>query len=134
MKTFKLSAAQGDVMFLKLDEAPDFKGYEEVRPEANGDIILTHSETGHHHVMEADTASLYRLPDEPYEALLIVDKPTELKHLRDHDTHEAIKFEEGAYRVRRQRQAVPFGAANDVLKPLTPEQQREQNKYMPAFD
>lgn len=106
MKTFKTHAAQGDVLFLKIDGLP--KGVQMVNPE-NGKVIVAHSETGHHHVMDAKTTTMYRLPEEIYEAFLVVKAPTDLSHERGFDTHESIRFEPGTYRVRRQREYTPEG-------------------------
>jgi hypothetical protein len=72
--------------------------------------VVAHSETGHHHVIAADTADFFTLPD--------VDKvvgdvvgwirtvlDTELVHKRSHDTHESLFLPAGGtYEVRHQRQ------------------------------
>ena len=106
MKTFNTTVAQGDIYIRKIDALP--AGAEVVAPE-NGVNIVTHSETGHHHVMDAATTTMHRLPDSIMDCLLVVDEPTELKHLRSHDTHESIMFEPGVYHVRRQREYTPQG-------------------------
>lgn len=109
MRTFDKVCAQGDVMFVRVDELPE--GLEEIQPEGNH-IIVTHSETGHHHVMERADAKMYRKPDLPNEILecfITVNKPTALKHLRSFDTHAPIQFKPGNYRVRRQREYTPEG-------------------------
>ena len=105
MKTFKNICAQGDVLIRRIEKLPD--GLKKIKPE-NGKIIVTHSETGHHHVMEADRAELFQGPD-LLTAFLLVRKATKLEHLRPHDTHEAIKFPPGVYEVRRQREYTPEG-------------------------
>ncbi len=107
MRTFRTHCAQGDIHITRVKTLP--KGVEEVPP--SGDqVIVTHSETGHHHVMERKTTTMYRLPEEIYECFLVVDEPgATLEHLRPHDTHEAIRFEPGTYRVRRQREYTPEG-------------------------
>lgn len=106
MRTFKKVAAQGDIYIRKIDALPN--GTEPVKPE-KGRHIVTHSETGHHHVMEADGVTMHRLPDSIMDCFLVVDKPTTLEHLRPNDTHEPIKFEKGTYHVRRQRENSPEG-------------------------
>ncbi len=106
MKTFKNICAQGDIYISKIAELP--KGAIEVVPE-NGRHIVTHSETGHHHVMEREGVTMHRLPDSIMDCFLVVEKPTTLKHLRPHDTHEPIKFEKGIFHVRRQREYTPEG-------------------------
>lgn len=106
MKTFYSVCAQGDILIRKIAALP--ANAIAVEPE-NGVNIVTHSETGHHHVMDAGAATLYRLPDSIMDCLLVVTEPTPLKHLRSFDTHEPILFEPGTYHVRRQREYTPEG-------------------------
>lgn len=106
MKTFNNVCAQGDIYIRKIDQLPE--NAVEVSPE-NGVYIVTHSETGHHHVMEATKATMFSLPDSVMDCLLVVNEPTTLNHLRDFDTHEPILFDKGTYQVRRQREYTPEG-------------------------
>lgn len=106
MKTFEKCAAQGDVYFIRVSKMPE--NYVEVLPE-NGELIVTHSETGHHHVMNPTTAKMFRNPNNEYDAVLVVDRPTPLNHKRSFDTHESIMFDAGIYKVRRQREYTPEG-------------------------
>jgi hypothetical protein len=39
----------------------------------------------------------------------VVNKDTELKHLRSFDTHESLSIPEGLYRINRQREYTPEG-------------------------
>ena len=106
MKIFNNTCAQGDIYIRRVDKLP--ANAVETKPE-NGIVVVTHSETGHHHVMEADIVKMYTLPDSIMDCLLVVEKPTALVHLRSYDTHEPIMFNEGTYHVRRQREYVPEG-------------------------
>ncbi len=106
MKTFENICAQGDILIRRIESLP--AGVERVAPE-NGVVIVTHSETGHHHVMDAGAVTMHRLPDSIMDCLLVVNRPTELRHLRAHDTHEPILFAPGVYHVRRQREYTPEG-------------------------
>lgn len=106
MKTFKNICAQGDVLIRRVNNVPS--GTKPVAAE-HGVIIVTHSETGHHHVMDADRVELFQSPDNPLLAWIKVKRPATLTHKRPHDTHEAIKFEPGIYEVRRQREYTPEG-------------------------
>ena len=106
MRTFKNIAAQGDVLFRRIDKLP--AGAVPVAAE-NGKVVVAHSETGHNHVMLAERTKLYRIPDSIMDLFLEVEAPTPLEHLREHDTHEAIMFEPGIYHVRRQREYIPEG-------------------------
>lgn len=106
MRTFKNTCAQGDIYIRRVDSLPE--NAVRVNPE-NGVVIVTHSETGHHHVMEADRVEMYSLPDSIMDCLLVVKEPTELRHLREFDTHEPIMFDAGTYHVHRQREHTPEG-------------------------
>lgn len=107
MKTFINRAAQGDIYLTRIDTPLPPKATP-VPPDDNN-VIVGHSETGHHHVMDRATTTLYRLPEEIYEAFLVVTAPTELRHLRAHDTHETLLVPPGTYRVRHQREHTPEG-------------------------
>lgn len=111
MKTFQNICAQGDVLIRRIASLPH--GAASVSP-VGGEIIVTHSETGHHHVMVMDREStpaveMFRASDNPLIAWLRVNRPTALEHRRPHDTHEPIMFGPGIYEVRRQREHAPDG-------------------------
>ncbi len=106
MKTFRNTCAQGDIYIRRIDSLPS--NTVPVPPD-NGRLIVTHSETGHHHVMEREHVTMHRLPDSIMDCFLVVDEPTALEHLRPHDTHEPIMFDKGIYHVRRQREYTPEG-------------------------
>ena len=106
MRTFKNYCAQGDIYIRRVAALP--KEAIAVAP-ANNRVTVTHSETGHHHVMDAENVTMYRLPDSIMDCLLVVDKPTALEHLREFDQHEPIMFEKGIYHVRRQQEYTPEG-------------------------
>lgn len=105
MKAFKDQAAQGDVLFRRIDKLPG--GVEQV--EAKGPLIVAHSETGHHHSFAADAGVWLYSTKEQLVSYLKVDKPAVLDHHRPHDTHEALVFDVGVYEVRRQREYTPEG-------------------------
>lgn len=111
MKTFNTICAQGDVLIRRVDTIPA-----SAVPVAavSGEIIVTHSETGHHHVMVLDRESdpsveMFSAADNPLLAWLKVSRPTALEHRRPHDTHAPILFSPGVYEVRRQREYTPNG-------------------------
>lgn len=111
MKTFTDTCAQGDVHFTRQNALP--AGLHPVEP-VDGQIVVTHSETGHNHVMvldrvaEAPPAVQMFSGGDPLTAWLQVNRPTALEHLRPHDTHEPIMFEPGVYEIRRQREYDPM--------------------------
>jgi len=107
MKTFKNVCAQGDVYIRRVAQLP--KNAVPVDSE-NGYCIVTHSETGNHHVMLADRVKMYSIPDSIMDVFLTIEKSgATLEHMRSYDTHETISFDEGIFHVRRQREYVPEG-------------------------
>jgi hypothetical protein len=111
MKTFDKVCAQGDVLIRRVCSIP--KSAVSVMP-TDGHVIVTHSETGHHHVMvldreDAPAVEMFSATDNPLLAWIKVNRPTALEHQRPHDTHEPIMFEPGIYEVRRQREYTPEG-------------------------
>lgn len=111
MRRFEKTCAQGDVMFQRINALPSNATRV---PASGGKIVVTHSETGHHHVMVLDkkntpSVEMFASADNPLLAWIKVNRPTSLDHLRPHDTHESIMFEPGIYEVRRQREHTPEG-------------------------
>lgn len=110
MKTFKTVAAQGEITIRRIGDVPKdrrlLKGYTPMKPEG-GKFIVGHSETGHHHVIDARDADVAVL-DHPPEGMrilrMILENPTSLDHLRGHDTHESIQVEPGEYEIRVARE------------------------------
>jgi hypothetical protein len=107
MKTFKQQAAQGDLLVTRIDELPT--GVTEQAAE-DGRHVLAHSETGHHHVIPAEHASLFVAADsDGFRAFLVVHQDTQIEHLRAWDTHEALAVTPGVYRLDRQREYIADG-------------------------
>lgn len=110
MKTFNNTCAQGDVFFIRRDVLP--LGLIE-QASHNDRAVITHSETGHDHVMvldrRNDTPNVQLFAgDDPLTAWIKVNRPTALNHLRAHDTHESIMFDPGVYEIRRQQEYDPY--------------------------
>ncbi|MEZ0260824.1 MAG: hypothetical protein ACAH80_07430 [Alphaproteobacteria bacterium] len=105
MKTFMKQAAQGDMLFRKVDALPI-----DAIPVAaeEGNFIVGHSETGHHHVVkERPGVRFYQHANDNFIAWLVVDNTESLiEHLRDYDTHEPIMLQPGIYEIRRQREYI----------------------------
>jgi hypothetical protein len=111
MKTIRNYAAQGDILIIRCAEIPVGA---KVQQREGGRIIVTHSETGHHHVIERPRVDMYQGEDPMVAWLEVHDaeelpQVAELVHLRDHDTHETIGLPPGKYQVRRQREYTPEG-------------------------
>jgi hypothetical protein len=104
--TFKSVCAQGDIYIRRVDALPT--NAVASLPEQDRHIV-THSETGHHHVMLAEKVKMYTIPDSIMDIFLEVEEPSVLEHLRPNDTHAPIQFEKGIYHVRRQREYTAEG-------------------------
>jgi hypothetical protein len=107
-------AFQGDVAFLRVRAVP--KDAVEVE-RAGGALVVTHSETGHHHVVVDQGVQMFagaggdgmvsylKIPAGGY---------ADVVHRRPWDTHETLRLlaDEGGetvYQVRRQREWAPEG-------------------------
>lgn len=112
MKAFKTVAAQGEITIIRIGNVPQSKKLAGAAMKAEGGrFIVGHSETGHHHVIDAAGASvsvLERAPEGMRILRAILEKTSSLDHLRDHDTHESIKLEPGLYEFRVGREYDPF--------------------------
>ena len=108
MKTFLKVAAQGEITIRRVTSIP--RGCTPLTQE-NGKLIVGHSETGHHHVLDAACADVVVL-DRPPEGMrilyAILREPTPLEHLRPHDTHEPVMLEPGTYEMRIAREYDPY--------------------------
>lgn len=110
MKSFKLIGAQGELTIRRIGELSQDRtlpnGYSAMKPEGNH-YIIGHSETGHHHVIDAAGATV-GVMDAPPAGMrilyMILDNPLAVEHLRGHDTHETITAEPGVYEVRIARE------------------------------
>jgi hypothetical protein len=102
----KKMAAQGDVMFIRVDKIPGDAVHIEPK---DGNFVVAHSETGHDHVLESRNAQMLIDKTNDFIAYLKVSKKTEVKHLRSFDTHESLLLSPGNYIVRRQREWVAEG-------------------------
>ncbi len=122
MKIIDRQAPQGDVLFTLVTAIP--AGAKPVELSGN-QVIVAHSETGHHHVAEArragcDTALpvaehvvLFQDPMTPLVVYLQVKgrAVVDMVHLRDFDTHETLRLDAGPpdsiWEIRRQREYDP---------------------------
>ena len=104
MKIIETLGAQGEIRAYRIDKIPA-----DAKPLAkeSGQFIIGHSETGHHHVIDADGAVVGVMDAPPAGMRIlytILENPTELEHLRPHDTHETIVVEPGVYEIRIARE------------------------------
>lgn len=114
MKTFQKIAAQGEITIIRIGDVPRNKRFPDgctALKAERGCIVIGHSETGHHHVIDAAGASvgvLDRAPEGMRILRAILETPTQLTHLRDYDTHEPIALEPGEYEFRIGREYDPY--------------------------
>lgn len=108
MKTVTKIAAQGDVLFLRVDSVPD--GYE-----PSDDHIIAHSDTGHNHVASGDL-QVMRNADDAMRTFLVAKGDVDIVHHRSFDTHEPLRLiydcppaGEVVWEIRRQREHTPEG-------------------------
>ncbi len=110
MQQFNKVCAQGDVLFIRMND--DFRipaNAIKQEAESDGTLIVTRSETLHHHTVLERDCELFQDPANALLAWIKVNRPTLLEHQRPYDTHEAIKFAPGNYEIRRQREYTPEG-------------------------
>lgn len=100
-------AAQGDVLFRRIAELP--VGATKEVPREKGLLIVTHSETGHHHAVEAPDARLIEGKSALIAYLVVDGAYAEVVHHRPYDTHAPLTLPKGIWEVRRQREHTPEG-------------------------
>lgn len=107
MKTFNETAAQGEITIRKIAKVPDAV---KPLPLENGQSIIGHSETGHHHVLERPAKLMIAktAPDGMRILYAILDEPNALIHERGFDTHESIALPAGTYEFRIGREYDPY--------------------------
>lgn len=111
MNKFNKCAAQGDLYIRKVDVLPSNLKF---IPAEKGKFILAHSETGHHHVIEASQNIKHYATDNPLISYLEVIEATDaaeavIEHLRSFDTHAPISLDAGIYEIRNAREYTPEG-------------------------
>lgn len=100
-------AAQGDVLFRRIDKLPEGV----VEQPRKGALIVAHSETGHNHTINDREVKLFeRLERDPMICYLqVAGDCAHVVHHRPHDTHKTIGLTQGTWEVRRQREWTPEG-------------------------
>jgi hypothetical protein len=110
MKTVTRIGAQGDVLFRRINTLPSGAALEQ----RDGPLVVAHSETGHHHVIQSPDVQLYS-HDNPLVCYLRMEGAfADVEHLRPVDTHETLRLlgeHSGPtyFEVRRQREHTPEG-------------------------
>lgn len=113
MIEIKKLGAQGDVMFRRVRSLPKTA----VASETKGPIVVAHSETGHHHSIDAtDGVRLFTEPSDPLVCYLQLEgiDYADVVHHRAWDTHDTVRIlgtpgKKSIFEVRRQREYTPEG-------------------------
>lgn len=111
MKTFKNVGAQGDVRLVRIADGEKIpSSFTRRDPDAKGELILAHSESGHHHVMDGDVVEQYSDAANSFIQYIVVKANAEMRHNKTGaDAHETIGVPAGTFKVIRQREATPEG-------------------------
>lgn len=108
MKLFQNIAAQGEITIIRIDDAANGKPAGRPLALEGGKLIIGHSETGHHHVLERTSGATVTVLDRAPEGMrilhAILSEPNKLIHERSHDTHETIELPPGEYEFRIARE------------------------------
>ena len=102
--------AQGEIYVRKLDQAPaELVAFDEKN--ARGEWIISHSESGHHHLLEADGVTVMErkanAPAGVQVLIAIVENPSRL-YQDAGNAHEAHDLSSGIYEMRIAREYDPF--------------------------
>jgi hypothetical protein len=96
----RIPVTHGEIVLLPVDKMPKGKVTHLKKQ------ILAHSETGHHHILEADTAFDY-LEEDTLRAVFVKDL-AKLWHNKTVDIHETRIIAPGAYEVKEKTEYNPF--------------------------
>lgn len=100
--------AQGDLLLIPISNIPASAKPAIVE---GGHYIVAHSETGHHHVIDARRAEVFEAADDKFIAYVrTLGDGAEVEHKRDYHTHETINIRPNTtVEIRRQREYIPQG-------------------------
>lgn len=107
MKPFRIQAAQGDLLVRYIDRLP---ADARERSRSPGEpLVVAHSESGHHHLIEADGVVMYEVSD-PLVCYLRVDGDyVPLIHAKTGPhAHQPLVFRRGVVEIRRAREWNPW--------------------------
>lgn len=109
MKSFLKVAAQGEITIIRVGEVPTSKKLDgDPLTLEHGQLIIGHSETGHHHVLERTSGATVTVSDRAPAGMkilhAILTEVNALVHVRGHDTHETIGLLPGEYEFRIARE------------------------------
>ena len=71
--------------------------------------MVGHSESGHHHVLEAPKGAKFSVVEDMMKQVFIeVTEPSQLVHKKSFDIHETLTVEPGVYRIAHAVEYNPF--------------------------
>lgn len=103
---------QGEVLFLRVDQFPDNDNEYSPVKAVKGQLIVAHSETGHHHIIDvkrSKQADLLIGKTNQFIGRLVLGEDCEIEHLRSFDTHKTLSLPKGKYVLRYRREYTPEG-------------------------
>lgn len=103
MQSFNRRAAQGEIQIIRHTEGYKLPTRVKHLEKENNKMIIGHSETGHHHVLERHTDKVFVDENAPAGMRIlyaILEEPNALIHERGYDTHNALNLEPGTYEFR----------------------------------
>lgn len=110
MKILRKVAQQGEVAVYEIDAVPSDIWTTEVSKNSAGEFIVSHSESGHNHVIPGDSMVMERTDNVPAGMRMIyaiLDKPGDLKQTAGHN-HKSIDLNAGSYLFKISREYDPF--------------------------
>lgn len=93
----------GEVMLVPVSAVPE--GLK--RRDANS-VIVAHSETGHHHVLECPKPMAIYSDDEENQFFVQLFASGKLVHKKEHDFHKTLKADSVIYEVHRKNEYNPY--------------------------
>lgn len=97
MKKIENQARHGDVLLTRIDEIPSSAKLKKF----DGETVIAHSETGHHHAFGKNCGVQFFETSDPMVCYLKVSTESLLEHHRSFDTHESFSIPPGIYEIRR---------------------------------
>jgi uncharacterized Fe-S cluster-containing protein len=97
----------GENLLLPIDKMPEGK------TQKHTTFIVGHSETGHHHILEATKGQEFDILVQDGEIYFTNTFEAKVTHKKLHDIHETVTVAPGIYKVNRKNEYDPF---NKVIR------------------
>lgn len=105
----EIIGAQGEITIFRIVEGEPTGTVNMTEKDKSGQPIISHSESGHHHVLNRNVTVLEKTdaPEGMRILYALLDEPTQLKQDAG-DAHETHNLESGLYEFRIAREHDPF--------------------------